>query len=161
MENRPTILKFLQKVFVIYGITTLILNIFTLFFGNDAKEMSTIFSFGGNALGVKTSMEFLLATIILISIENLFMTDAVIKKMKMPVRICLMFVSIFAVVSLFVAIFGWFPTDMALPWILFIICFGICSTVSIFISAVSERQENKKLEEALKRYKGEENDKSN
>ncbi len=161
MENKPTILKYLSKVFMIYGITTVILNIFTLIFGDKAKEMSTIFSFGGNALGVKTSMEFLLATIILVSIENLFMTDAVIKKMKMPVRICLMFVSIFAVVTLFVAIFAWFPTDMALPWILFIICFAVCSAVSTLVSAISERQENKKLEDALKRYKGEENDKSN
>ena len=161
MENRPTILKFLQKVFVIYGITTLILNIFTLFFGNDAKEMSTIFSFGRDALGVKTSMEFLLATFILVFIENLFMTDAIIKKMKTTIRICLMFVSIFAVVSLLVAVFGWFPTDLALPWILFIICFAISSAVSTIITAYSEKQENKKLDEALKRFKGEENGKSN
>lgn len=161
MENRPTILKFLQKVFVIYGITTLILNIFTLIFGDDAKEMSTIFSFGGDALGVKTSMEFMLATFILVFLENLFMTDTIIKKMKTTIRICLMFVSIFAVVTLFVAVFGWFPTDMALPWILFIICFVICSAVSTIVSAISERQENKKLDEALKRFKGEENGKSN
>lgn len=161
MENRPTILKFLQKVFVIYGITTLILNIFTLIFGDDAKEMSTIFSFGGDALGVKTSMEFLLATFILVFLENLFMTDTIIKKMKTTIRICLMFVSIFAVVTLFVAVFGWFPTDMALPWIMFIICFAISSAVSTIVSAISERQENKKLDEALKRFKGEENGKSN
>ena len=104
MENRPTILKFLQKIFVIYGITTLILNIFTLFFGDDAKEMSTIFSFGRDALGVKTSMEFLLATFILVFIENLFMTDAIIRKMKTTIRICLMFVSIFVAVFIGVII---------------------------------------------------------
>ncbi len=155
--EKPTIIKYLSKVFMIYGITVVILNIFTLIFGNDAKEMSTIFSFGGDALGVKTLMQFLLAAFILVSIETVFMTDTVIKKMKTPMRICLVFVSIFAVVSLFVAIFGWFPTNMAVPWIMFIICFGVCSAVSTFISAISERQENKKLEEALKRYKGEEN----
>lgn len=146
---------------MIYGITVVILSIFTLIFGGDARELSTIFCFGGDALGVKTLMQFLLAAFILVSIETVFMTDTVIKKMKTPMRICLVFVSIFAVVSLFVAVFGWFPTDMALPWIMFIICFGVCSAVSTFISAVSERQENKKLEEALKRYKGEDNGKSN
>ena len=161
MENRPTILKFLQKVFVIYGITTLILNIFTLIFGDDAKEMSTIFSFGNEALGVKTAMQFLLAVVILVLIETLFTTDILIKKMKISMRICLVFVSIFAVISLFVAVFGWFPTDLALPWIMFIICFAISSAVSTIITAYSEKQENKKLDEALKRFKGEENGKSN
>ena len=161
MENRPTILKLLQKVFVIYGITTLILNIFTLIFGDAAKEMSTIFSFGNEALGVKTAMQFLLAVVILVLIETLFTTDILIKKMKLPTRICLVFVSIFAVISLFVAVFGWFPTDLALPWIMFIICFAISSAVSTIITAYSEKQENKKLDEALKRFKGEENEKSN
>jgi hypothetical protein len=161
MENRPTILKFLQRVFVIYGITTLILNIFTLIFGDDAKEMSTIFSFGNEALGVKTAMQFLLAVVILVLIETLFTTDILIKKMKITMRICLVFMSIFAVISLFVAVFGWFPTDLALPWIMFIICFAISSAVSTIITAYSEKQENKKLDEALKRFKGEENEKSN
>ena len=158
MENRPTILKLLQKVFVIYGITTLILNIFTLIFGDAAKEMSTIFSFGNEALGVKTAMQFLLAVVILVLIETLFTTDILIKKMKISMRICLVFVSIFAVISLFVAVFGWFPTDLALPWIMFIICFAISSAVSTIITAFSEKQENKKLDEALKRFKGEENE---
>ena len=161
MENRPTILKFLQRVFVIYGITTLILNIFTLIFGDAAKEMSTIFSFGNGALGVKTAMQFLLAVVILVLIETLFTTDILIKKMKITMRICLVFVSIFAVISLFVAVFGWFPTDLALLWIMFIICFAISSAVSTIITAYSEKQENKKLDEALKRFKGEENEKSN
>ena len=161
MENRPTILKFLQRVFVIYGITTLILNIFTLIFGDAAKEMSTIFSFGNGALGVKTAMQFLLAVVILVLIETLFTTDILIKKMKITMRICLVFVSIFAVISLFVAVFGWFPTDLALPWIMFIICFAISSAVSTIITAYSEKQENKKLDEALKQFKGEENEKSN
>ncbi len=161
MENRPTILKLLQKVFVIYGITTLILNIFTLIFGDAAKEMSTIFSFGNGALGVKTAMQFLLAVFILVLIETLFTTDIFIKKMKNPMRICLVFVSIFAVISLFIVIFGWIPTNMALPWIMFIICFAISSAVSTIITAYSEKQENKKLDEALKRFKGEENGKSN
>ena len=161
MENRPTILKFLQKVFVIYGITTLILNIFTLIFGDAAKEMSTIFSFGNEALGVKTAMQFLLAVVILVLIETLFTTDILIKKMKIPMRICLMFVCTFAVISLFIVIFGWVPTNMALPWIMFIICFAISSAVSTVITAYSEKQENKKLNEALKRLRDEENGKSN
>lgn len=146
---------------MIYGITILILNIFTLIFGNSANEMSTIFSFGNEALGIKTALQFLLAVVLLVLIETLFTTDVIIKKMKIPMRICLMFICIFAVISLFVAVFGWFPTNMALPWVMFIICFAISSAVSTIITAYSEKQENKKLDEALKRFKGEENEKSN
>ncbi len=155
MESKPTILKFLSKIFTIYGVTMLILNIFALVFGAEAKGFSTIFEYGNCALSIKTSLQFLLATFILVFVETVFMTDIFIKKMKTATRIILMFVSIFAVVTAFVAIFGWFPMDMALPWIMFIICFGICSTVSTVISIISEKQENQKLEEALKKFKGE------
>ena len=79
----------------------------------------------------------------------------------MALRSVLMFASIFAVVTLFAVVFDWFPTDMALPWIMFIICFAISSAVSTIITAYSEKQENKKLDEALKRFKGEENGESN
>ena len=106
-------------------------------------------------------MQFLLAVFILVLIETLFTTDIFIKKMKNPMRICLVFVSIFVVISLFIVIFGWIPTNMALPWIMFIICFAISSAVSTIITAYSEKQENKKLNEALKRLRDEENGKSN
>ena len=45
---------------------------------------------------------------------------------------------------------------MPLAWVIFIVCFIISCTVSTFISVLAEKQENRRLEEALKRYKEEE-----
>ena len=53
----------------------------------------------------------------------------------------------------FVLAFGWFPVTEIKAWIMFILCFIVSCVISTFVSVVSEKQENKKLEEALKRFK--------
>ena len=153
MEKKPTILSFLSKVFMIFGITMLILNIFVCLFGEDAKNVSTIFSLGSDGLSIKTIFQFLLAVFVLVTVETIFMTEAVIKKMNIGLRTALTFLCIFAATVLFVVLFGWFPVDKAIPWILFIVCFALSAAISTFISVLSEKQENQKLEEALRKFK--------
>ena len=66
-----------------------------------------------------------------------------------------MFVSVFAVIIAFVFAFGWFPADDPLAWVMFVVCFAVSCAVSVIISTAAERQENRKLDEALKRIKEE------
>ena len=72
---------------------------------------------------------------------------------KNTLRIILMFISVIAVIVGFVLAFGWFPITEIKAWIMFILCFIVSCVISTFVSVVSEKQENKKLEEALKRFK--------
>ena len=153
MEKRTTVFGFLAQVFMIYGITTGLLNVFCMLFGDIAEGYSTMFSLGGKGLSVATSMQFLLAVFLVICMRLIFMTDILIKNMALPARITAMFVGVFAVMVTFVFIFDWFPENEAIPWILFVICFAVSCTVSVMISRISEKNENKRLEEALKRVK--------
>ena len=153
MEKRYTILAFLSRVFMIFGITTVLLNILCLIFGDDAFGYSTIFSLGAAGVSVKTSFQYLLALTIVMLLRMVFMTDMLIKNMSITARIVSVFIGVLVVTVVFVFTFGWFPANDPLAWFMFIVCFAISCFVSVIISTVAERQENRRLDEALKRIK--------
>lgn len=156
MDKKFSILEFCSQVFTIYGITIVLLNIFCILFGASAQELSTIFSMGSQGLGIATSFQFLLAVLAITALRFIFMTDILIIKMPTAARIAAMFAGTFAIILVFIIVFDWFPTDLPMAWIMFLICFVVCCTAGTMISLVAEKQENRKLEEALKRYKEEE-----
>lgn len=155
MDKSFSVLKYLSQVFTIYGITSGLLNIFCILFGKSAYGFSTIFSLGNSGVSVATSFQFLLAVSLIVGLKFIFMTDILIKKMPLAARIIVMFAGAFATMIVFIFAFGWFPADMPIAWIMFIVCFIISCAVSTLISVLAEKQENRRLEEALKRYKEE------
>ena len=155
MDKRTTLLGSVAQAATIYGITTGLLNIFCLLFGDKAVGYSNMFSLGGQGISVATSLQFLLVSVIVMLLRKLFMTDILIKDMTLSVRITLMFTSVFAVMVAFVAIFGWFPVSDIVAWIMFIVCFAVSCAVSVAISTTAVRKEDERLEEALKRLKEE------
>ena len=155
MDKNFSLLKYLSQVFMIYGITTGLLNIFCILFGKSAHGLSTIFSLGNAGVSVATSFQFLLAVAIVVGLRLIFTTDIFIKKMPIAARIIAMFAGAFATILVFIFAFDWFPADMPIAWIMFIVCFAISCIVSTAISVLAEKQENRRLEEALKRYKEE------
>lgn len=155
MDKKFTVFGFLAQVFMIYGITTGLLNIFCMLFGREAEGYSTMFSLAGAGVSVATSLQFLLALTVVMILRMVFMSDMLIKNMPLGARIAAMFVSVFAVVVACVLLFGWFPINDLLAWLMFIVCFAVSCAVSVIISTAAERQENRKLDEALKRIKEE------
>ena len=155
MDKNFSVLKFLSQVFMIYGITTGLLNIFCILFGRSAYGFSTIFSLGNTGVGIATSFQFLLAVFLIVGLKFIFMTDILIKKIPLAARIIIMFAGAFATILVFIFAFGWVPANMPIAWIMFIICFVLSCAGSTVISVLAEKQENRRLEEALKRYKEE------
>ncbi|MBQ8612962.1 MAG: hypothetical protein IJ416_01945 [Ruminiclostridium sp.] len=155
MDKKKGILGFLSQVFMLFGIIVLLMSIFAIVFGDDAKEVSTIFTLGSKGISIGTLLQFLSVVAIICTLRFVFMTDTIIKKMPVALRIILMFASVVAVIVVFVFAFGWFPVTEIRAWVMFILCFIVSCVVSTFVSVLSEKQENKKLEEALKRFKEE------
>lgn len=155
MEKKPTIFDYLAQVFMIFGIIILLLNLFCMLFGTSAQGFSTIFALGNRGLCVKTMLQFLLAIAVTILLKFLFTTDLLIKKMTLTARITALFLSAFLNVVLFIILCGWFPVGHPLAWCMFLGSFIVSCTVSTLISMLSEKAENRKLAEALQRYKEE------
>lgn len=151
MEERKTMFDYIGQVLTIFGFTMLLLLGFTFLFGENAKEYSTIFSLGKEGIGADTMIQFLLASVVTVTLRTLFFTDMLFKNMRVAVRTVGMVLSELLVIIVLIWLFGWFPMDECLPWIMFFASFGICFVISLTVTAFRERMENKRMEEALER----------
>lgn len=158
MEDRKTIFDYIGQIFTIFGLTILILNIFCILFGESAGKAagSSMFSLGKEGISVATMLQFFTVAIWVTLARFLFFTDIVIKNMRIVYRTFGMVTAILGIIAAYVVLFNWFPVDEWLPWVMFFICFLICFGISLMITSLKERMENRKMEEALARLKHEE-----
>lgn len=155
MIKKDTIFDFMTNVMMIFGVSVMCLLLFTFIFGEDAKEVSTIFALGNKGIALQTLLQFFVSSFLITVLEWMFFTDKIFKKMSLTVRFILTFFSIVILIAVFATIFRWFPVNMVLPWVMFLICFAVCATVSVVLSVLKEKRDNAKLQNALELLKGE------
>lgn len=155
MIKKDTIFDFMTNVMMIFGVSVMCLLLFTFLFGEDAKAVSTIFALGNKGIALQTLLQFFVSSFLITVLEWMFFTDKIFKKMSLAVRFVLTFFSIVILIAVFATIFRWFPVNMVLPWVMFLICFAVCATVSVVLSVLKEKRDNAKLQNALELLKGE------
>lgn len=153
MEKKYTILDLLGQVFFIFGVTVTCLMVFVVLFGADANNVSSIFMLGERGLAVTTIGQFLLMSALITVIRFILFTDRIIKGWSITVRTISMFVAVIIMIGVFAAYFGWFPVNDAKAWIMFFVSFFVCCAISATLSALKEKKENEKMQEALERMK--------
>lgn len=153
MEEKKTILDYLAQVMIIFGFAMLVLNIFCLAFGNDAKEFSALFALGGEGVPVEIAFQYLCVCALITGARFVLFTDIIIKKMPIWLRTVCMLSLVAAIIAAFIIVFQWFPVNMWQPWMMFFVCFGLSFLGSCFVVIVKEKAENKRMEEALKRLR--------
>ena len=153
MEERKTVFDYMGQILMIFGFTILMLLVFSLLFGESAKGYSDLFSFGKEGIGVDTMIQFLLASIATVTLRMLFFTDMLFRNMRVALRAAGMVISELLVIIVLVMVFGWFPVDEWLPWIMFFVSFGVCFVISLTVTVCRERMENRRMEEALERLR--------
>lgn len=156
METKKTIFDYIGQVFLIFGITILVLNVFCILFGDSAKNFSTMFALGSAGLRVQTMLQFFGVAVCIVFLRFLFFTDVIIKKMPIVVRAVSMVTAVVLVIAVFIWAFGWFPVHIWRAWVMFFFCFGVSFAISMVVTTWKERMENRKMEEALARIKQEE-----
>lgn len=159
MENRKTIFDYLGQVLIVFGFSTVVLNLFCLLIGEDAQSISAIYSLGKEGISVTTSLQFLGVSVCITGFRFVFFTDGFIRQMSVVMRTVCMFVSIILLIAVCAVLFDWFPVDMWQPWAAFLLTFAACSAASLFLMALKEKAENRKMEEALNKIKGKQKDK--
>ena len=155
MKRGETIFDFLSHVMIIFGSTTLILDIFCILFGEEAKNYSSMFALGRSGLSVEIMFQFFLVSVIITVLRFLFFTDRWIKNLSLTLRTLCMFALVLTTIIVFILLFDWFPADDMQAWASFVLCFAFSIAVSTGISVLKEKTENKKMEKALERIKAE------
>lgn len=153
MERKKTIFDFVGQVFTIFGFSMICIMFFCLVFGESAKGYSSMFALGKAGLTLSTMAQFLLTSTLIVFFRQLFFTDTVIKKLSMTGRTIGLFVSVIGMIVVFVWIFDWFLVNHWFPWVLFAICFAVSSIGGVCVSALKEKMDNKKMQDALDRLK--------
>ncbi len=156
MEKRKTIFDYATEVLVIFGFTTIVMNLFCLIVGEEAQEVSSLFSLGGRGISVGTTFEFLGMSVLIICFRALFFTDILIKRMGIALRTVCLLSAVLGTVAVFAAVFGWFPVYMWQAWAMFFLCFGLSFALSLAVMVVKEKTENRQMEEALEKIKSKE-----
>lgn len=153
MEERKTIFDYLGQLFLLYGIMIVMLNILCVLVGDEAKEISSMFSLGRKGLSVETMAEYFLVAVFTTITRYLFFTDVFFHSLSVLARTVFMVLSVVAFSSVMIVVCDWFPTDKLLPWLCYGICFAVSFLVSMWVLYLKERMQNRKMEEALNRLK--------
>lgn len=151
MEKDKTIFDFLGNVFCMYGITTALLILFALLFGDSAKEISGMFWLGNEGIPLDVLAEFLLTSFLITGIQYLFFSEKVFRHMSVNWRTICMLGSILIVTSLAIWRFAWFPINMWQPWVYFLLSFLISVAISIGVMYLKTKDEDRRLKEGLER----------
>ena len=153
MEEKKTVFNYISQLFAIYGVVTVIFVVINIIIGNEAGSVSTLFSLGSTGLSTRTLIQLFILVVIVTVDDNIFLTDLVIKNMPLVLRNILFFAVILVTITVFAAVFGWFPLDNIGSWIGFIVSFSVCAAVSSILMRMEEKAENKKMQDALNRLK--------
>ncbi len=153
MEDNKTIFNYIGQVFATYGIIIFIFIILGITTGDGASECSSLFEFGNQGFSIATLLQlFIFSTIVSVS-QIAFHTDRWIKNMSLFFRNVLFFGVIVLTIVIFIIIFEWFPINSIKAWGSFILSFGTCTAIGVTFSILKEKAENKKMEQALNRFK--------
>lgn len=156
MEEKKTLFDYLAQVFVIFGFSILVLNIFCLMFGNSAQEISTMFALGSRGIPAGICFQFLCISVLVVGARFVFFTDTLIRNMPIWLRTICMLATVIVIIVAFTITFRWFPADMWQSWAMFLLCFGISFLGSCFVMAIKEKMENRKMANALQKLKEQE-----
>ena len=159
MEERKTLFDYAGQVFIIFGFSIVVLNLFCILVGEYAQDVSSIYSMGKEGLSTATMMQFLGVSVCITGLRFLFFTDRIIRQMSITMRTVCMLLSIIGLIVACVLMFDWFPVDMWQPWAGFLLTFALCFVGSMFATRMKEKTENRRMEEALQRLKEQDDDK--
>ena len=151
MEERKTIFDYLAGVLIVFGITVIILNILCQIFGEAAKGYSSIFRLGSKGIACSTMLEFLAISFLITGMRYVFFSDFLFKKMSATLRTLCMVTLVIVLCGIFSYIFSWFPINDWLAWTMFFLSFSTCFVVSLFVTVLQRRAQDKALQRALEK----------
>ncbi|MCI8484370.1 MAG: hypothetical protein HFH41_08525 [Lachnospiraceae bacterium] len=159
MEEKKSIFDYLAQILIVFGFVMVMMNSLCWFFGDSAKELSAMFLLGSQGVPVEIAFQFFCISVLIVGVRIVFFTDIFIKRMSVWLRTICMLTIVVVIIAVFAIVFHWFPADMWQPWVMFLFCFGISFLGSYFVMSIKEKEENRRMDEALQRLKKREEEK--
>ncbi|MBO7485636.1 MAG: DUF3021 family protein [Spirochaetaceae bacterium] len=148
-----TIQKIINETLITFGILTAIFAILTVFVGEEAKSVSSLFESGNLAIPVKSVFQFFVLSFLTTLLKNGMYSNYMIKKLPRVLRQIILFVLCFILLVIMILVCGWFATDSKLPWLLTAIAFVLSFSSTIIITTILEQKDDDKMNSALEKFK--------
>ena len=147
-----TIHKIINETLTTFGILIAVFAILTFFVGEEAAGVSSLFESGNLAVPVKSIFQLLILSFLTTIIKNIMYSNYMIKKIPSIFRHIILFILCFIVLVIMILACRWFPSDIKLPWFLTAVAFILSFSSSLVITTIIEKNDNQKMNDALKRY---------
>lgn len=154
MEKKENIVfRFLNQVLIIFSVDVLVLMILVALVGEDAQNMSTIYQLGNKGLASATLAQFLLSSVTLALLRNLFLIGKLFEKLSTLMRTILMVICILLIHILYIILFGWFSLDNHVAWISFLALFAGGFTLGLLLKLLKVKLDNRQYDKLLSQYR--------
>lgn len=155
MEKRFTIFSFFSEAVITFSIMVICIAFSANFLGKDASEISTLYKFGSEGIGVDTIFQFLLASLVMECSKVFWFSDKLFKHMMALWRTVGMVLSVIPIIAFFAGVFSWFPLNNVSAWCGFLITYGIFFGLSLLVVTLKIKLENKRIDKGFKKYRKE------
>ena len=152
MKNR--FVTFAENFLMTFAVIVLIFTALTAAVGSEAAKKSSLFLLGGSGIAVMTLLELLAFSLVICLLRLLFFTDIAIKNMGKTLRFLIFFITAALFLALFALVFKWIPNSIGY-WLLVFACYAVSTGTSIFVSHLTSKKEDERLNIALKKMSGE------
>lgn len=160
MKDKRTIFSYGAEVLIIYAVGMIIMMLLVTVVGEEAREVSKMYSLGKEGVPIAVMWQFLVFSFMVTTIKGVCFDSKVLQHLSVILRAIIMMVSIVLVLLVFVVLFQWFPMEMWEAWVGFFLSFSLCTFGSVGVMILKTKLEDKKMEKGLEnlRRKWEEED---
>lgn len=99
MEERKHLITYVEQVFMILGISLLVITLICAVVGEESREYSTMFALGDKGIPIHTILEYLLSSVCITALRFVFFTDTLIKSWSLAGRTVGMLGAVIALVG--------------------------------------------------------------
>ena len=143
---------FIKDFLEISAFIILVFTILTVALGEGAGQVSSLFRLGNSGISVESLLQLFAWTLGVCLIKFVFLTDVVFKSLSGGIRYILCFGLITILLVVFAFCFKWIANELKY-WLAFLGCYALSTAVSVVVSNLINKKEEKKLNDALNMLK--------
>lgn len=136
-----------------FTVFILVLSVIGTLFGEDAKDISMMFSLGGAGVSFQVIVQGLFLICLISLIGLVFEEVSMFKRMLQLYKFIIMLISSALITIAFIVIFRWFPIDNLVAWMGFFISFTSCVAISTLFMIYKTKKEDEEVQKLFHSYK--------
>lgn len=150
---RTSILNFICNVFIIFSVNVIVVASVGVLLGDSAIGMSSFYQVGYQGLAYSTLFQQLIASFTLAVIGILLGDERLIKNKSIEMRMVLIILSNFIVITCFSIVFEWIPFSLNVGWLWYFFFFILGSTISVTFIIHKYKKEAVQYNQCLQKFK--------